>query len=185
MTDGYAAYHSLKNGGSIINAGCWAHTRRGFAALYKANRDPHARTALKMIHGLYHLEKKIRHRPAEKIRQWRQRYAPGSALHKAIKYSLSHKTELSRFVDDGVLPLDNNRCERAIRQVVMGRNTWLFAGSLQAGYRAAALMSLLETARLNGMEPYGWLKQVLERLPVWPQERLHELLPFAKNPLNN
>ncbi|EFJ1801852.1 IS66 family transposase [Escherichia coli] len=200
VTDGYAAYHSLKNGGSIINAGCWAHARRGFVALYKANRDPHAGTALKMIHGLYSL----RHRSPEKRRQWRQRYAkpqldalwswltaqeqrcaPGSALHKAIKYALSHKTELSRFVDDGALPLDNNRCERAIRQVVMGRNTWLFAGSLQAGHRAAAVMSLLETARLNGMEPYGWLKQVLERLPVWPQERQHELLPFAKNPLNN
>lgn len=104
--------------------------------------------------------------PFKSLRQWRQRYAkpqldtlwvcltaqaqkcaPGSALHKAIKYALSHKTELSRFVEDGALPLDNNRCERAIRQVVMGRNTWLFAGSLQAGYRAAAVMSLLETAR--------------------------------------
>lgn len=100
-----------------------------------------------------------------------------SALHKAIIYAHSSKTELSRFVDDGAMPLDNDRCERAIRQVVMGRNTWLFAGSLQAGHRAAALMSLLETARLNGVEQYGWLKQVLERL--------HELLPFAKNPLNN
>ncbi|MFG1135857.1 transposase, partial [Salmonella enterica] len=177
---------------------------RGFAALYKANRDPHAGTALKMIHGLYSLEKKIRRRSPEKRRQWRQRYAkprldalwawltaqeqrctPGSALHKAINYALSLKTELSRFVDDGALPLDNNRCERAIRQVVMGRNTWLFAGSLQAGHRAAAVMSLLETARLNGVEPYGWLKSVLERLPSLPEERLHELLPFEKNPLNN
>ena len=84
-------------------------------------------------------------------------------------------------MDDGALPLDNNRCERAIRQVVMGRNTCLFAGSLHAGHRAAAIMSLLETARLNGVEPYGWLKSVLERLPSLPQERLHELLPFAKN----
>ncbi|EKJ3829338.1 transposase [Salmonella enterica] len=116
-------------------------------------------------------------------------------MHKAIKYALSHKTELSRFVDDGALALDNNRCERAIRQVVMGRNTWLFAGSLQAGHRAAAIMSLLETAKLNGLEPYGWLKSVLEpygwlksvleRLPSLPEEWLHELLPFTKNPLNN
>lgn len=75
VTDGYTVYPSLKNGGNIINAGCWAHARRGFAALYKANRDPHAGTALKMIHGLYSLEKKIRHRSPEKIRQWRQRYA--------------------------------------------------------------------------------------------------------------
>lgn len=70
MTDGYAAYHSLKNGGSIINAGYWAHARRGFAALYKANIDLHVGTALKMIHGLYSLEKKIRHRSPEKRRQW-------------------------------------------------------------------------------------------------------------------
>lgn len=110
-----------------------------------------------------------------------QKCAPGSALYKAINYALVHKTELSRFVDDGALPTDNNRCECAIRQVVMGRNTWLFAGSLQAGHRAVAVLSLLETARLNGVEPYGWLKQVLE----WPGERLHELLPFAKNPMNN
>lgn len=75
LTDGYAAYRTLKNGGSIINAGCWAHVRRDFAALYKVNRNPHAGMALKMIHGLYSLEKKIRHRSPEKIRQWRQRYA--------------------------------------------------------------------------------------------------------------
>ncbi|EBO8547406.1 IS66 family transposase [Salmonella enterica subsp. enterica serovar Carrau] len=106
-------------------------------------------------------------------------------MHKAIKYALSHKTELSRFVDDGALALDNNRYERAIRQVVMGRNTWLFAGSLQAGHRAAAIMSLLKTAKLNGLKPYGWLKSVLERLPSLPDEWLHELLPFTKNPLNN
>lgn len=194
VTDGYAVYHGLENGGSIINAGCWAHVRRGFADLYKASRKQELRawTALEMIRGLYHLEKKIR--------QWRQRYvkpqlerlwawltaqaqkcAPGSALYKAIKYALSHKTELSRFVDDGALPLDNNRCERAIRQVVMGRKTWLFAGSQQAGHRAAAMMSLLETARLNGVEPYGWLKSVLKRLPSLPDEQLYELLPFGKN----
>lgn len=192
VTDGYAVYHGLENGGNIINAGCWAHARRGFAALYKVSRDPHAGTALKMIHGLYSLEKKIR--------QWRQRYAkpqqerlwawltaqaqkcaPGSALYKAIKYALSHKTELSRFVDDGALLLDNNRCERAIRQVVMDRKTWLFAGLQQAGHRAAAMMSLLETARLNGVEPYGWLKSVLKRLPSLPDEQLYELLLFGKN----
>lgn len=202
VTDGYAAYRSLENGGDIINAGCWAHAGRRFADLYKASKKQEKRawTALEMIRRLYHLEKKIRSRSPEKIRQWRRRYtkrwleelwawltaqsqkcAPGSALHKALKYALDHKTELSRFVDDGALPPDNNRCERAIRQVVVGRKSWLFAGSLQAGRRAAAVISLLETARLNGLEPYDWLKMVLERQPSLPEERLYELLPFAKN----
>ncbi|PNM27170.1 IS66 family transposase [Yersinia enterocolitica] len=200
VSDGYAAYHPLNNGGEVVNVACWAHVRRGFADLFKANQDPRAETALKMIGQLYKLEKSIRHRPVDKIRQWRQRYskprlealwvwlacqvkacAPGSALYKAIQYALNHKIALCRFVDDGELPLDNNRCERAIRPVVMGRSNGLFAGSLAAGQRAANIMSLLETARLNGLEPYAWLKSVLTRLPEWPEERLYELLPFAEN----
>lgn len=103
---------------------------------------------MKKIAGLYRLEKKISSRPVEKSRQWRQRYArpiledlwswleeqearcsPGRALHKAIVYALSHRVELSRFLDDGAVPLDNNVCERAIKNVVPGRKSWLFAGS--------------------------------------------------------
>lgn len=200
VSDGYAAYYPLNNGGNVVNVACWAHVRRGFADLFKASQEPRAETALKMLSELYQLEKRIRHRPVDKIRQWRQRYskpklealwtwlahqigacAPGSALYKAMQYALNHKTELCRFLNDGGLPLDNNRCERALRPVVMGRSNWLFAGSLAAGQRAARIMSLLETARLNGLEPYGWLKSVLSRLPEWPEERLHELLPFAEN----
>lgn len=155
--------------------------------------------AVRQIAGLYRLEKKIRHRPAEKIRQWRQRYSrpivdklwlwleqqkdacpESSALGKAINYILKRRETLSRFLDDGSLPLDNNRCERAIRPVVMGRSNWLFAGSLAAGTRAAQIMSLLETAKMNGLEPHTWLTDVLTRLPSWPEERLHELLPFPE-----
>lgn len=112
---------------------------------------------------------------------------PNSALYKAIQYALNHKTELCRFLDDGGLPLYNNRCERAIRPVVMGRSNWLFAGSLAAGQRSAKIMSLLETARLNGLKPYTykWLKSVLTRLPEWPEERLRELLPFQENALTD
>ncbi len=200
VSDGYVAYNPLKNGGEVVTACCWAHVRRGFADLFKANKDPRAETALKMISQFYKLEKKIRHRPVDKIRQWRQRYSKprldalwtwlarqegscqsSSALHGAIKYALNHKIELCRLLDDGILPLDNNRCERVIRPVVLGRKNWLFAGSLAAGQRAAKIMSLLETARLNGLEPYAWLKSVLTRLPEWPEDRLHELLPFAEN----
>ncbi|TWP97906.1 IS66 family transposase, partial [Escherichia coli] len=80
---------------------------------------------------------------------------PGRALHKAIVYALSHRVELSRFLEDGAVPLDNNVCERAIKNVVLGRKSWLFAGSQMAGERAAQIMSLLETAKRNGLEPHA------------------------------
>ncbi|EOK8985809.1 transposase [Escherichia coli] len=104
--------------------------------------------------------------------------SPGRALHKAIVYALSHRMELSRFLEDGAVPLDNNVCERAIKNVVLGRKSWLFAGSQMAGERAAQIMSLLETAKRNGLESHAWLTDVLMRLPEWPEERLAELLPL-------
>lgn len=82
-------------------------------------------------------------------------------------------------LEDGRVPLDNNRCERAIRPVAMGRKAWLFAGSQRAGERMAELMSLVETAKMNGLEPWTWLRDVLEKLPSWPASRLDELLPYA------
>lgn len=90
---------------------------------------------------------------------------PGGALYKAIVYALSHRVELSVFLDDGAVALDNNVCERAIKTVVMGRKSWLFAGARMAGARAAQIMSLLETAKRNGLEPHARLTDVLQRLP--------------------
>lgn len=200
VVDGYPAYETLagQNKGLVLT-GCWAHARRNFADLYKASKDPRAEMAVRQIAGLYRLEKKIRHRPVEKIRQWRQRYArpvleklwqwleqqkngcpESSALGKAIAYVLKRRAALSRFLEDGSLPLDNNRCERAIRSVALGRKSWLFAGSQAAGTRAAQIMSLLETAKMNGLEPHAWLTNVLRRLPSCPEERLHELLPLPE-----
>ena len=197
VVDGYPAYETLagQNKG-IALTGCWAHARRNFAELYKASQDPRAEMAVRQIAGLYRLEKKIRQRPVEKIRQWRQRYArpmldrlwewlelqkngcpESSALGKAITYALKRRVTLSRFLEDGALPLDNNRCERAIRPVVMGRSNWLFAGSVAAGERAARIMSLLETAKMNALDPHAWLTDVLQRLPDWPEEELDALLP--------
>ncbi|WP_273949288.1 IS66 family transposase [Escherichia coli] len=103
---------------------------------------------------------------------------PDGPLNKAINYILNRRDELSCFLSDGAVPLDNNICERAIRPVVMGRKAWLFAGSLMAGNRAAQIMSLLETAKRNGLEPHAWLTDVLTRLPEWPEDRLAELLPL-------
>ncbi|EKG4842724.1 IS66 family transposase [Escherichia coli] len=198
VSDGYNVYKSLAdNHPGITSACCWSHARRGFANLYKASREPRAAMALRKIAGLYRIEKLIRERPVEKIRQWRQRYSrpivndlfawleeqepccpPEGPLNKAINYILNRRDELSCFLGDGAVPLGNNICERAIRPVVMGRKAWLFAGSLMAGNRAAQIMSLLETAKRNGLEPHAWLTDVLTRLPEWPEDRLEELLPL-------
>jgi transposase len=89
---------------------------------------------------------------------------------------------LTRFVDDGELPIDNNWVENQIRPIAIGRKNWLFAGSLRAGKRAAAVMSLLHSARLNGHDPHAYLKDVLERLPTQPASRIGELLPHCWQP---
>lgn len=100
------------------------------------------------------------------------------ALGKAVAYALKRRATLSRFLEDGASPLDNNRCERTIRPVVMGHSNWLFAGSAATGERAARIMSLLETAKMNGLDPHAWLTDVLQRLPGWLEEELYALLPL-------
>jgi transposase len=107
----------------------------------------------------------------------RQKVPDGSATAKAIDYSLNRWAALTRYRDDGDLLADNNWVENQSRPIALGRNNWLFAGSLRAGKRAAAVMSLVHSARLNGHDPYSYLKDVLERLPTQPVSRVQELLP--------
>jgi len=117
----------------------------------------------------------------DSLREWmvlqRQQVAPNSATAKALDYSLKRWVALTRFVDDAQLPVDNNWIENQIRPVAIGRNNWLFAGSLRAGQRSAAVMSLIQSARLNGHDPYAYLKDVLTRLPTHKASRIGELLP--------
>ncbi|GHD04938.1 hypothetical protein GCM10007320_66360 [Pseudorhodoferax aquiterrae] len=113
----------------------------------------------------------------------RQKVREGSATAKAIDYSLKRWAALTRFIDDADLAADNNRIENLIRPIALGRKNWLFAGSLRAGQRPAAIMSLLHTARLNGHEPYAYLKYVLQRLPTQPASALRDLLPYRCSPL--
>lgn len=200
MVDGYAGYQALFDSGQALEPECWAHARRKFFELFTANKSPVARLALDNIRELYKLERKIKHRPAEKKRRWRQRYAkprldvfhqwlmlqqaqtaPNSGLRKALDYTLKRWPALLRYLNDGRVPIDNNRCENCIRPVAVGRKNWLFAGSLRAGQRMASILSLLETAKLNGHDPYVWLRDVLTRLPTWPNSRINELLPYAEN----
>jgi transposase len=101
---------------------------------------------------------------------------------KAIDYSLKRWSELTRFIEDGDVPISNNWVENRIRPVALGRANWLFAGSLRAGQRAAVVMSLVHSARINGHDPYAYLKDVLERLPTHAASPIEELLPHRWKP---
>ena len=106
----------------------------------------------------------------------RQLVPPGSATAKAIDYSLKRWQGLTRYIDDGNQPISNNWKDNQIRPIALGRSNWLFAGSLRAGKRAAAVMSLVHSAPINGHDPYAYLKDVFDRLPTHPARRFEELL---------
>ena len=106
--------------------------------------------------------------------------ANGGALAKAIDYSLNRWPAIQRYAENGFYPIDNNPVENAIRPIAIGKKNWLFAGSERAGRRAAAIQSLLATAKLNGLEPLRWLTETLEKLPTCPNSQIDSLLPFAK-----
>jgi transposase len=195
VCDDYAGYKALFEAG-VTEVGCMAHARRKFHELWASSRSAIAEDALKLFGALYEVERDIqafdagerlrirqlRSRPiADTLRQWlmlhRQKVPDGSATAKAIDYSIKRWSALVRYVDDGNLPIDNNWVENRIRPIALGRSNWLFAGSLRAGQRAAAVMSLIQSARLNGHDPYRYLKDILERLPTHPASRVDELLP--------
>jgi transposase len=197
VCDDYAGYKALFDRG-IIEVGCMAHARRKLHDLYANHRSEIAEEGLRCFAALYEIEREGRElkldtdgrrrlrqqrsKPAaEALRQWltRQRgqVPDGSATRKAIDYSLGRWAALTRYLDDGDLPIDNNHIENRIRPVALGRSNWLFAGSQRAGQRAANIMSLIQTAKINGHDPYRYLKDVMERLPTQPASRLEDLLP--------
>ena len=160
-----------------------------------------AEMALEFIRGLYRIEREVKELSCEErlaIRQtrskpvaqlmykWLMAHRPqisdGSAGAKAMDYTIKRWTALTRFLDDGQLPIDNNLIENAIRPIALGRSNWLFAGSLRAGKRSAAIMSLIQSAKMNGHDPYLYLKDVLERLPTHKNHLIHELLPHRWQP---
>ena len=116
------------------------------------------------------------------LTEHRGKVPSGSATAKAMDYSLRRWPALTRFLEDGRIPIDNNWVENQMRPIALGRKNWLFAGSLRAGQRAAAIMSLIQSAKLNGLDPYAYLKDVMDRLPTWPNSRIGELLPHRWNP---
>lgn len=197
VCDDYSGYKGLFDNG-ITEVGCLAHARRKFNDLWMNHKSPLAEEALQLFAKLYDVEREARELSAEerqrqrqlyskpiadKLREWlllqRQKATDGTAIAKAIDYSLGRWPALMRFLDDGALPIDNNWVENRIRPIALGRSNWLFAGSLRAGKRAAAVMSLIQSARLNGHDPYRYLKDVLNRLPTQPASRISELLPHS------
>ena len=173
MVDDYGGYNALFQNG-VTELACLAHCRRKFFDLHAAGGLPVAEEALRRIGELYAIEAWARDKDVatrlvlrqndakpklQALHDWlieqRLKTTDGSGLARAINYSLKRRPALIRYVDSGNLPIDNNPVENAIRPITLGRRNWLFTGSERAGYRAAAIQSLLATAKLNGLEPYA------------------------------
>ncbi|CAO3456100.1 Mobile element protein [Azospirillum argentinense] len=200
--DGYGGFDALyeaKGGGSaaVTEVACMAHVRRKFFDEHAETGSPLAAEALKRIGVLFDIERALAGQPAEERRQVRQAKArplldelaaildttlvriPGKGdLAKAIRYARSRWTALTRYVDDGRLEISNNAAERAIRPLAIGRRNWMFAGSDAGGERAAAIYTLVETAKLNGLDPQAYLRDVLGRIADHPINRIADLLPW-------
>ncbi len=205
VCDDYSGYKMSFSLG-VTEAGCLAHARRHFVELYEANKSTLAGEAIERIRQLYAVEAEAKSFPPEQrwqkrmelrdqrsipmasdLHAWLQaqriRVHDGTAIAKAIDYSLNRWEALTRFLRNPSLPIDNNHDERQIRPWATGRKAWLFTGTQLAGQRAAAIMSLIQSAKLNGHNPHAYLKDVLTRLPTHPNSRIDELMPHLWKPV--
>jgi transposase len=203
QVDGYAGYNrqsdATRPGGPLVVAYCWSHFRRRFYDIAKVGNAPIATEALNRIGALYALEAEIRGRSAEDRRVERQararpliealrawldeqltRVSGRSPIAEAMRYGTSHWLGLCRFLDDGRIEIDTNIVERSIRPIALSRKNALFAGSDEGGANWAIIASLIETAKLNGVNPHAWLTDTLTKLVNrWPVARIDELMPWA------
>jgi transposase len=203
--DGYSAYKQLagakSNEQSLTLVFCWSHVRRGFYDLAKT-KSPIAVEALTRIGALYEIEQRVRGKPPDErlrsrqaesavlvaeLRVWfetQMTKLPGrSPTAEAIRYALNHWAGLERFLADGRIELDTNTVERAMRPVALSRKNSLFAGSDEGGTNWAVIASLVETCKLNGVNPQAYFTELLTRLVGgWPQKRIDELMPWALIP---
>lgn len=204
QADAFAGFDALYAGGRIVEVGCWAHARRKFFEIAEAapkDSRTTAHEALDWIGRLYRIETDIHDKPPDEKRQVRQEQAlpllgqfrswldaalravlPRSPTAGAIGYALENWVALTRYTESGILDIDNNACERQIRPVAVGRKNFLFVASDRGGHAAAVTYSLIQTCKLNGVEPFAYLADILRRLPSHPIKRVAELLPFRWQP---
>ncbi len=201
MVDDYGGYKALfseKQTNPCIELACWAHARRKFFDLHKANDSSMAFEALQRIGNLYAIETEGKNLTIEERQQLRKekslpelealhnwlvqtrtQTANGGGSANVLDYTLKRWPSLTRYAQTGHLTIDNNPVENVIRTIAIGKKNWLFAGSERAGQRAAAIQTLFGTAQLNGLNPSAWLNHVLTKLPTWPNSRIDELLPLT------
>lgn len=201
MTDGYEGYNKLAKTEGIEHLVCWAHVRRKFVDAVKVQpkgTHGHADQAVTMIGKLYAMEREhkdstidVRYAARQEqsipllneLRDWMEKMLPKvppkSALGTALGYMSNYWNKLVRYAERGDLPIDNNRCENAIRPFVVGRKAWLFSDTAAGANASAIIYSLVETAKANGIEPYTWLRHVLEHLPAANNaDEMDKLLPW-------
>jgi transposase len=201
QADAYAGFNRLhepqRAPGPILEAACWSHARRRLFELAAVSQAPIAAEAVRRIDELFAIERAINGQPAAArlavreerskplvialeawLRAQHQRVSRKSEIGKALAYALNHWAALTRFLEDGRICMSNNAAERALRGIAVGRRNWTFAGSDRGGERAAAIYTLIETAKLNGIDPQAWLADVLARLPDHPAKRITDLLPW-------
>jgi transposase len=202
MVDDYSGYKALFEQG-VTELACMVHARRKFFDLNEAQASPIALEALRRIAALYAIEARgqdmtleartaLRQEEAQPLLQsmhdWllrtRVTVANGGGTAKAIDYSLRRWAALSRYATGGNLPIDNNPVENVIRPIALGRKNWLFTGSERAGQRAAAIQTLLATAKLNGLDPAAWLRDTLEKLPTCLNSQIDSLLPLRSEAIH-
>jgi transposase len=195
--DGYAGFNPVFETGQVTEAACWAHVRRKFFDEHATSPSPLTSEALVRIGALYGIEDTIRGKPPDARRRSRQdqaapvlaelkawlettlpRLSAKSDLAKAMRYTIGRWAALSRYIDDGRIEIDNNAAERSIRGIALGRKNWLFAGSDAGGERAAIIYSLIETCKLNGIDPEAYLRSILTRIADHSINRIADLLPW-------
>jgi len=195
--DGYAAFEELYRGGNIKEVACLAHIRRKFFDIHASQGSGIAREALERIAELYQIEGTIRGDPPDRRKSVRQEHAipliddleawlqaqltiisGKSTLAGAIRYGLTRLKRLRPYLEDGRLSIDNNAAERGMRSIALGRKNYLFMGSENGGKTSAIAYTLIETAKLNGVDPQSWLTDVLSRIADHKINRINELLPW-------